>query len=65
LKLKKSKLLTGLLAISVLFFTSYGKEKKVKKQEIVVLVEKKINEKEFSKVNLKKKQKKEVEVEVK
>ncbi|WP_028950673.1 hypothetical protein [Sulfurihydrogenibium subterraneum] len=63
--MRKSKFLIGFLTIAVLFYTSYGKEKKVKKQEIVVPVEKKINEKEFSKLNFKKKQKKEVQVEVK
>ena len=62
--MKKSKFLIGFLTIVLSFYASYGKEKKVKKQEIVVPVEKKINEKEFSKLNFKK-QKKEVQVEVK
>jgi hypothetical protein len=66
--LKRCKVIAWILALAFLFNLSFAKDKKeksVKKEEIVVPVEKKINEKEFGKVNIKKKQKKEVEVEVK
>lgn len=67
--MKNSKFLTVLIIISSIITFSFGKEKKeekkTNKEEITVPIEKKINEKEFSKINIKKKKKKEVEIEVK
>jgi hypothetical protein len=67
--LKKSSLIVVLTILSFCVF-SFAKDSKYKQskntsQEITVPVEKKVNEKEFSKTNTVKKQKKEIEVEVK
>lgn len=59
------------MVLSFLINFSVAKDKKVKTndkqryEEVLVPIEKKVNEKEFSKQNTKKKQKKEVEVEIK
>lgn len=59
------------MVLSLLINFSVAKDKKVKTndkqryEEVLVPIEKKVNEKEFSKQNIKKKQKKEVEVEIK
>lgn len=69
--MRRYKVLSILLVLSFLINFSVAKDKKVKTndkqryEEVLVPIEKKVNEKEFSKQNTKKKQKKEVEVEIK
>ncbi|MGC9120615.1 MAG: hypothetical protein ACP5G3_04060 [Sulfurihydrogenibium sp.] len=67
---KNSLILIAVLTILSFHDFSFAKDSKYKQskntsQEITVPVEKKVNEKEFSKTNTVKKQKKEIEVEVK